>query len=206
MLMTQLFTPVPLVKWLNVIWLNEKLNFKQHIKNLAKNLKLGFYFRNKSGFSMSVRKELVQGTFFCVLDYGDTIYMQASASTFRVLAIMYHGALRFITYARSLISLLLTNNKITILQPPFSGLKGGNNPSLLQRSKTELQKTEAVLYIILSKWVILLMYYLQYITLFKFKVKFYTIISVTVNFYFILSGKDLIENRNWFTYQFIYVS
>ena len=32
---------------------------------------------------MSVRKELVQGTFLFVLDYGDTIYMQASASTFQ---------------------------------------------------------------------------------------------------------------------------
>jgi hypothetical protein len=56
-----------------------KFNFKQHIVTLTKKLKLklGFYYRNKSCFSMLVRKDLIQ-SIWSFLDYGDIVYMQAS--------------------------------------------------------------------------------------------------------------------------------
>lgn len=41
-------------------------------------------------------------TFLSVLDYGDIVYMQASASRFKILDTVYHRMHRFITNARSL--------------------------------------------------------------------------------------------------------
>ena len=59
------------------IWIDEKLSFNVHISNLLKKLKLkmGFYFRNKSCFTFSAKKKLVEATFLSVIDYGDILYM-----------------------------------------------------------------------------------------------------------------------------------
>lgn len=47
------------------IWLDDGLSFKHHVENLLKKLrlKLGFYFRNKSCFSVEARKRLISATF-----------------------------------------------------------------------------------------------------------------------------------------------
>ena len=61
------------------IWLDNCLSFKLQVNNLLKKLrvKLGFFFRHKSCFSLEARKRLVCVTFLPVLDYGDLIYMNA---------------------------------------------------------------------------------------------------------------------------------
>ena len=46
---------------------------------------------------MFSRKRVIEAVFMSVLDYGDTIYRHASASTLKPLDSMYHSALRFIT-------------------------------------------------------------------------------------------------------------
>ena len=46
---------------------------------------------------MNSRKQIVQSTFLPVLDYGDTIYQNAAATTLKPLDAVYHSALRFIT-------------------------------------------------------------------------------------------------------------
>ena len=81
------------------IHIDDSLTFTEHIESLLKRLKLklGFFFRNKSCFSFHIRKQLVSATFMSVLDYGDLVYMNASASSLRMLDAVYHGALRFIT-------------------------------------------------------------------------------------------------------------
>ena len=86
------------------IWIDSKLSFNVHITNLVKKLKMkiGFYFRNKSCFTFNAKKKLVEATFLSVIDYGDILYMHASASTLRTLDSVYHASLRFITNAKSL--------------------------------------------------------------------------------------------------------
>ena len=59
-------------------------------------LKLGFYFRNKACFSFETRRRLVSATFMPLLDYGDILYMNASAQCLRSIDTLYHGTLRFI--------------------------------------------------------------------------------------------------------------
>ena len=81
------------------LWLNEKLSFKTHVGGLATKLrqKVGFLFRNRASFPMFCRKRVVEAVFLSVLDYGDVIYRDASASTLKQLDPVYHSALRFIT-------------------------------------------------------------------------------------------------------------
>lgn len=78
---------------------DERLNFKYHILNLVSKLrvKLGFYFRNRSCFSLGARKRLVSATFLPLLDYGDVLYMHAPVTCLRSLDTVYHCALRFVT-------------------------------------------------------------------------------------------------------------
>jgi len=47
------------------IWLDDCLSFKRQVNNLLRKLwvKLGFFFRNKSCFSLEARKRLVSVTF-----------------------------------------------------------------------------------------------------------------------------------------------
>ena len=89
---------VQLYKYLG-IWLDNKLNFKHHIDCLAKKLKftLSFFYRMKSCFSNTSRKKLVTSLFLSQLDYGDTVYRFACASTLSKLDPLFHAALRFIT-------------------------------------------------------------------------------------------------------------
>jgi len=63
------------------IWLDDCLTFKFHVNNLLKlRVRLGFFYRNKSCFSLEARKRLVTVTFLPVLDYGDLLYMNAPAN------------------------------------------------------------------------------------------------------------------------------
>ena len=75
------------------------LSFKSHISSLVSKLKvkLGFYYRNRACFSSGARKYLVSATFLPLLDYGDILYMHASATCLRSLDTVYHSALRFVT-------------------------------------------------------------------------------------------------------------
>ena len=86
------------------ITIDDNLCFKPHIDNLLRKLKLklGFFFRNKACFSTSARKRLVAATFLPLLDYGDVVYMNASAHSLHLLDAVYHGALRFITNCKPL--------------------------------------------------------------------------------------------------------
>uniref|UniRef100_A0A8C1PPA9 Reverse transcriptase domain-containing protein n=1 Tax=Cyprinus carpio TaxID=7962 RepID=A0A8C1PPA9_CYPCA len=85
------------------LWIDEKLTFKVHIDKLVRKLrvKLGFYFRNKSCFTLQARRKLISATFLPVFDYGDVIYMHAASTTLHTLDTVYHGALRFIINAKS---------------------------------------------------------------------------------------------------------
>lgn len=85
-------------KYLGVT-IDDGLCFKAHIDSLVKKLrlKLSFYFRNKLSFSFNARKRLVAATFLPVLDYGDLLYMHATAQALRSLDSVFHASLRFIT-------------------------------------------------------------------------------------------------------------
>ena len=48
---------------------------------------------------MAYRKRVIEAVFLSVLDYGDVVYRNASASVLRPLDIVYHSALRFVTGA-----------------------------------------------------------------------------------------------------------
>ena len=52
------------------IWIDDKLSFKVHINTLVKKLKvkLVFFFRNKSCFTFSAKKKLVEATFLSVIE------------------------------------------------------------------------------------------------------------------------------------------
>lgn len=85
-------------KYLGIL-IDDSLTFKPHVENLVKNLKLKlrFYFQNKLCFSFNTKKRLVAATFLPVLDYGDILYMNASAQCLRMVDSVYHASLRFIT-------------------------------------------------------------------------------------------------------------
>ena len=60
------------------ILLDENLSFKLHIDKLVSKLMLkSSFFRNKSCFSLKVRKHLITATFLPLLDYGDLLFMNA---------------------------------------------------------------------------------------------------------------------------------
>lgn len=63
------------------LWIDEKLTFKVHIEKLV--------------------RKLISATFLPVLDYGDVIYMHTASTLLHTLDTVYHGALRFITNAKS---------------------------------------------------------------------------------------------------------
>lgn len=93
--------PIELVsnyKYLGFL-IDHELSFKAHIVSLVTKLriKIGFYYRNKSCFSLQARKYLVSATFLPLLDYGDVLYMTASAKCLQSLNTVYHCALRFVT-------------------------------------------------------------------------------------------------------------
>lgn len=85
-------------KYLGIL-IDDSLTFKPHVENLVKNLKLKlrFYFQNTLCFSFNTKKRLVAATFLPVLDYGDILYMNASAQCLRMVDSVYHASLRFIT-------------------------------------------------------------------------------------------------------------
>jgi hypothetical protein len=84
-------------KYLGIL-IDDGLSFKLHIQQLVKKLKLklGFYFRNKAC------RRLVSATFMPLLDYGDILYMNASAQCLRSIDTLYHGTLRFILNYKTL--------------------------------------------------------------------------------------------------------
>jgi len=84
--------------------IDDQLSFKLHIQNLVKRLKLklGFFFRNKSCFTFSARKRLVNATFLSIIDYGDLLYMNAPTKYLQMLDSVFHGALTFISNCKPL--------------------------------------------------------------------------------------------------------
>lgn len=85
-------------KYLGII-IDENLNFKGHVEQLIRKLrlKIGFYFRNRLCFSFNAKKKLVAATFLPILDYGDLIYINAPTQVLKQLDSVYHASLRFIT-------------------------------------------------------------------------------------------------------------
>ena len=81
------------------IWVDEKLDFKPHVNQLVKKLriKLGFLYRNRCCFTFLARKRIIESVFISVLDYGDVIYGNTSQTSLKSLDPVYHSALRFIT-------------------------------------------------------------------------------------------------------------
>ena len=84
--------------------MDDSLSLKCHVDQLLKKLKLnlGFFFRNRACFSFKARKRIGVATFLPLLDYGDVVYMNASAHSLQLLDAAYHGALRFITDCKPL--------------------------------------------------------------------------------------------------------
>ena len=74
------------------------LTFQTHIEKLVSKLKLklGFFFRNRSCFSLQVRRHLIMITFLPLLDY-DLLYMHAPDQYLTKLDTVYNSALRFVT-------------------------------------------------------------------------------------------------------------
>ncbi len=91
-------------KYLGIV-IDENLPFKSHIEKLVSKLKmkLGFFFRNKSCFSLQVRKHLILTTFVPLLDYGDLLVMNAPDTYLKKPDTVYHCALRFITGCGNLV-------------------------------------------------------------------------------------------------------
>ena len=85
-------------KYLDIL-IDESLSFKLHIDKLVSELKLklGFFFRNKSCFSMQVIKHLITTTFSPLLDYGDLFFMNAPDQFLKKLDTVYHCAVMYIT-------------------------------------------------------------------------------------------------------------
>lgn len=86
------------------IWINDKLSFKLYVANLVRKLKIkiAFYFKNKSCFTLNARKKLVEATFLPVIDYGDILYTHPATSTLQSLDPVYHASLCFIADVKSL--------------------------------------------------------------------------------------------------------
>ncbi len=77
----------------------KKITFRFHIDTLASKLrpKIGYLYGIKTTFPMLSRKQITEAVFFSVLDHGDVVYRNASASTLAPLNSIDHSALRFIT-------------------------------------------------------------------------------------------------------------
>lgn len=58
---------------------------------------MGFFYGNKSCFTLKSRRKIVQGTLLPVFYYGDIIYMHAAASVLKPSDSVYHSTLCFIT-------------------------------------------------------------------------------------------------------------
>ncbi|MDF4405775.1 hypothetical protein P3471_24855, partial [Vibrio parahaemolyticus] len=85
------------------IWTDDKLSFNVHTAALVRKLevKIGFYFRNKSCFTFSAEKKLVEATFLFVIDYGDILEMHVTSSILRSLDSVFHASLCFNTNTKS---------------------------------------------------------------------------------------------------------
>ena len=58
---------------------------------------LAFIFRNRSGNSLKSKAQIIQSTLLPIVEYGDTIYQNASVTTLKPLDSVYHSANGFIT-------------------------------------------------------------------------------------------------------------
>lgn len=66
-----------------------------HIQHVTKKLLLRLYYRNNSCFSFCVKRNLVESGFSSVINYGDVLYMNASACLL-MLDNVHHRILTFI--------------------------------------------------------------------------------------------------------------
>lgn len=87
---------IELVHTYRGVLIDDLLSFKPHVEKLKLKLKLRFYFQNNLCFS-NAKKQRVAATFLPVLDYGDILYMNASAQCLQMVVTVYHASLRFIT-------------------------------------------------------------------------------------------------------------
>lgn len=85
-------------KYLGIL-IDDNLSFKSHTDKLVSRLKLklSFFLKNKSCFSLQVRKHLIPTTFLPLLDYGDLPFMNIPEQYLNKLDTVYHCALHFIT-------------------------------------------------------------------------------------------------------------
>ncbi|KAK6303464.1 hypothetical protein J4Q44_G00259180 [Coregonus suidteri] len=83
------------------VWLDCKLSFQTHIKNLQSKVKsrIGFLFRNKASFTHAAKHALVKLTILPILYFGDVIYKIASNTLLSKLDVVYHSAIRFVSKA-----------------------------------------------------------------------------------------------------------
>ena len=83
------------------VWLDCKLSFQTHIKNLQSKVKsrIDFLFRNKASFTHAAKHTLVKLTILPILDFRDVIYKLASNTLLNKLGAVYHSATRFVTKA-----------------------------------------------------------------------------------------------------------
>lgn len=62
-----------------------------------KTKRIGFIYRNKSNFLLICSKTTVESAIFSPINYGDAIHRNATASTLRLLDLVYYSTVRFIT-------------------------------------------------------------------------------------------------------------
>jgi len=70
-----------------------------HMDELVKKLRVsvGFFYKNKSCFTLNNRKQIIESTFFSPSHWLDTIYMHASASVLKPQCSSLYSPIRFIT-------------------------------------------------------------------------------------------------------------
>ena len=83
------------------VWLDCKLSFQTHIKNLQSKIKsrIGFLFRNKASFTHAAKHTLVTRTILPILDFCNVNYKIASNTLLSKLDAVYHSAICFVTKA-----------------------------------------------------------------------------------------------------------
>ena len=83
------------------VWLDCKLSFQTHIKNLQSQIKsrICFLLRNGASFAHAAKHTLVKLTILPILDFGDVIHKIASNTLFSKFGVVYHSAIHFVTKA-----------------------------------------------------------------------------------------------------------
>lgn len=83
------------------VWIDSSLSFAEHLSSLQSKVKarLSFLYRNRSSFTATAKRSLVQLTVLPLFDYGDVVYRSACKGALERLNVLYHSAIRFATNA-----------------------------------------------------------------------------------------------------------